>query len=138
MKMKSTLRNSLTPAILIASISALSSCAIIKEYRGAPETWKKNQKLKAESANKSKNKETKAKATKKKNTPTTRRHHTTPAPVVTDIPQPKVNNKKTRKGRVVSGMLEPDVSRIPAKKDLQEIDIPTNQSGPSITIPAQQ
>jgi hypothetical protein len=92
------------------SICLLSNCAVIKEYRGEPETWGKKGKTEN--------------STEKAEIPTQK-----PANILRTVESisdasgtsvDKIADSNPEQGRTIEGFIEPDVTQLPDNKDLQE------------------
>ncbi len=90
----------------LLSICLLSSCATIKGFRQHPDTWGKKGKAKKVAK--------KAELPKQRTVNRIRPNGSTPSA--------NSNNVKmtSNKGRTIEGMIEPDVTKLPDNKELQE------------------
>ncbi|MGJ8657991.1 MAG: hypothetical protein ACSHX6_16205 [Akkermansiaceae bacterium] len=97
----------------ILSFGLLASCSTISGYRQDPDTWgKKGKKEKVQKVSTS--------AERPKLRPVTQPQPSNIAPAVVNNNVNRVSKKTAQKGRTIEGMIEPNVTKLPDNKDLQE------------------
>ena len=99
----------------LLSIGLLASCSTINGFRQDPDTWgKKEEKEKTQTISKPE-KLTKPPTVISKSQPTNYTSATTTSKKVNNV-----TKKTTQNGRIIAGFIEPNVTKLPDNKDLQE------------------